>query len=103
MYKRALAGQEKALDLGDPRTLFVANDLGKLYHGSGQIYKAEKMWKRALAGYEKVLVPHHHIFHASCLIQAHSTLARASLGKQRRYFVARCQDTSNSLKAMIRV
>jgi hypothetical protein len=30
-----------------------------LSHGHGQVDEAEKMWKRALAGYEKALVPYH--------------------------------------------
>ena len=33
--------------------------LGRLYHEGGKVDEAEKMWKRALAGYEKALEPDH--------------------------------------------
>ena len=53
MWKRALAGCEKALELDHPQTLAVVQNLGMLYQERGQVEEAEKMWTRALAGYEK--------------------------------------------------
>jgi hypothetical protein len=47
------------VELGQPQTLTVVQNLGVLYHGRGQVDEVEKMWKRALAGYEKTLVPLH--------------------------------------------
>jgi tetratricopeptide (TPR) repeat protein len=59
MWKRALAGYEKALEPDHPNTLLVVQNLGTLYHSKGKVEEAEKMWKRALAGYEKALEPDH--------------------------------------------
>src|SRR5436190_8382333 len=42
-----------------PQTLGLIQNLGMLYHGRGQFEKAERMWKRALIGYEKMLEPDH--------------------------------------------
>src|SRR5438045_3610816 len=51
MWKRALAGYEKALGPDHPQTLMVVQNLGTLYHGRGQVEEAEKMWKqRDVAG-----------------------------------------------------
>jgi Tfp pilus assembly protein PilF len=50
---------ETALEPDHSDTVRVVQNLGMLYHGHGQVDEAEKMWKRALAGYEKALVPYH--------------------------------------------
>jgi tetratricopeptide (TPR) repeat protein len=44
MYLRALAGYEKTLEPDHPAKLRVVQNLGLLYHGRGQIKKAEEMW-----------------------------------------------------------
>ncbi|OXV05875.1 hypothetical protein Egran_06357, partial [Elaphomyces granulatus] len=60
MWNRSLAGYEKALEPDHPHTFCVVQNLGILYHGRGQFEEAEKMLKRALAGYEKaILEPDH--------------------------------------------
>jgi tetratricopeptide (TPR) repeat protein len=59
MWKRALAGYEKALEPDHPSTLAVVQNLGMLYYDRGKVEEAETMWKRALAGYEKALKPDH--------------------------------------------
>jgi len=51
MWKRALAGYEKALEPDHPDTLRVVQNLGLLYHGRGKFEEAEKMLKRAMEGY----------------------------------------------------
>jgi tetratricopeptide (TPR) repeat protein len=44
MYLRALAGYGKTLEPDHPAKLRVVQNLGLLYHGRGQIKKAEEMW-----------------------------------------------------------
>src|SRR5882672_406979 len=55
MYKRALAGKEKALGAEHTSTLGTINNLGNLYRDQGHLADAEMMHKRALAGKEKAL------------------------------------------------
>ncbi|KAI9776252.1 MAG: hypothetical protein M1839_000486 [Geoglossum umbratile] len=59
MYKRALAGYEKALGPDHTSTLDTVNNLGGLYSDQGRLAEAEAMYKRALAGNEKALGPDH--------------------------------------------
>jgi hypothetical protein len=59
MYKRALAGKEKACGPEHTSTLDTVNNLGLLYAGQGRLEDAETMYIRALAGYEKALGPEH--------------------------------------------
>jgi tetratricopeptide (TPR) repeat protein len=59
IYKRALAGTEKALGPNHTSTLDTVNNLGNLYCDQGKLDEAERMYQRALAGYEKALGPHH--------------------------------------------
>jgi tetratricopeptide (TPR) repeat protein len=53
MYRRALAGYEKALGPDHTSTLDTVNKSGNLYAIQGKLGEAEKMYRRALAGYEK--------------------------------------------------
>ncbi|KAN0075668.1 HET domain containing protein [Elaphomyces granulatus] len=71
MYQRALQGTEKALGPDHTSTLDTVGDLGRLYTSTlntvdafgllyksqGKLDKAEKMYQRALQGYEKALGP----------------------------------------------
>jgi tetratricopeptide (TPR) repeat protein len=59
MYKRALAGYEKALGTEHTSTLSTVNNLGNLYRDQGRLAEAEAMHKRALAGSEKAYGPEH--------------------------------------------
>jgi tetratricopeptide (TPR) repeat protein len=59
MYKRALAGFEKAWGPEHTSTLNTVNNLGDLYRNQGRLEDAETMYKRALAGYEKTRGPEH--------------------------------------------
>ena len=59
MYKRALAGREKALGAEHMSTLGTVDNLGSLYRDQGELDGAEKMYKRALAGKEKALGTEH--------------------------------------------
>jgi tetratricopeptide (TPR) repeat protein len=59
MFKRALAGREKALGAEHTSTLLTINNMGLLYSAQGKLPEAERMHKRALAGYEKALGPEH--------------------------------------------
>jgi tetratricopeptide (TPR) repeat protein len=59
MYKRALAGYEKALGPDHTSTLGAVNNLGLLCSNQGKLDEAELMYKRALTGYEKALGPDH--------------------------------------------
>jgi len=59
MYKRALAGFEKALGLEHMSTLDTVNNLGVVYRKLGCHKDAEVMFKRALAGLEKARGPEH--------------------------------------------
>jgi tetratricopeptide (TPR) repeat protein len=59
MYKRALAGCEKAWGPEHTSTLDTVNNLGILYKIQGRLGDAEMMYKRALAGYEKAWGPEH--------------------------------------------
>jgi tetratricopeptide (TPR) repeat protein len=58
-YKRAVAGEEKALGLEHTSTLDTVNNLGFLYRTQGRLVEAEEMSKQALAGKEKALGPEH--------------------------------------------
>jgi Tetratricopeptide repeat len=53
MYKRALAGKERALGPEHTSTLDTVNNLGLLYRTQGKLDEAEQMYKRALAGEER--------------------------------------------------
>jgi tetratricopeptide (TPR) repeat protein len=55
MYKRALAGYEKALGPEHMSTLNTVNNLGNLYLDQDWLTEAEAMYKQALAGREKAL------------------------------------------------
>jgi hypothetical protein len=44
MYKRALAGYEKALGPGHTSTLDTVNNLGLLYRDQGKLDEAERMY-----------------------------------------------------------
>jgi tetratricopeptide (TPR) repeat protein len=55
MYRRALAGKEKALGTDHTSTLSTVNNLGLLYADQGKLNEAEEMYRRALAGYERRL------------------------------------------------
>jgi tetratricopeptide (TPR) repeat protein len=59
MYRRALAGREKALGPDHTSTLNTVHNLGALYVDQGKLDKAEEMFQRALAGREKALGPDH--------------------------------------------
>ena len=59
MYRRALAGYEKALGPDHTSTLSTVNNLGTLYVTKASWIEAEKMYRRALAGKEKALGPDH--------------------------------------------
>jgi tetratricopeptide (TPR) repeat protein len=59
MYRRALAGKEKALGPDHTSTLSTVNNLGNLYKNQGKVKEAEEMYRRALAGNEKALGPDH--------------------------------------------
>jgi tetratricopeptide (TPR) repeat protein len=52
MYERALRGKEGALGSTHTKTLITVNDLGNLYMNQGKLGEAEKMYERALRGYE---------------------------------------------------
>jgi tetratricopeptide (TPR) repeat protein len=52
MYDRALRGKEEALGVGHSSTLTTVNNLGLLYKDQGRLGEAEKMYERALRGYE---------------------------------------------------
>jgi hypothetical protein len=51
--KRALRGKEKAWGPDHTSTLDTVNDLGNLYKFQAKLEEAEKMYGRALQGYEK--------------------------------------------------
>ena len=55
MYVRALAGNEKALGPDHTSTLATVNNLRLLYKDQGKLAEAERMYQRALVGYEKLL------------------------------------------------
>ncbi|KAL2851636.1 hypothetical protein BJX68DRAFT_65137 [Aspergillus pseudodeflectus] len=59
MYRRALAGYEKALGPDHTSTLNTVNNIGLLYKDQGNLQVAEQMYQRALVGYEKALGPDH--------------------------------------------
>ncbi|KAH4334341.1 hypothetical protein HBH98_243290 [Parastagonospora nodorum] len=54
MYRRALAGCEKALGPDHTSTLDTVNNLGLLFVDQGKLDEAEEMYRRALAGYESM-------------------------------------------------
>jgi tetratricopeptide (TPR) repeat protein len=49
MYRRALAGYEKALGTDHTPTLNAVNNLGSLYANQGKLKEAEEMFQRGLA------------------------------------------------------
>ena len=59
MYRRALAGYEKAWGPDHTSTLDTVNNLGNLYKNQGKLVEAEEMYRRALAGKEKAWGPDH--------------------------------------------
>jgi Tfp pilus assembly protein PilF len=50
-----LQGREKTLGPEHASTFSTVNNLGLLYAGLGRFDEAEKMYRRALQGYEKVM------------------------------------------------
>lgn len=59
MYRRALAGQERALGPDHPSTLDTVNNLGSLYWVQGKLEPAEQMYQRVLAAQEQSFGPDH--------------------------------------------
>jgi len=59
MYKRALAGYEKACGPEHTSTLDTIDNLGVLYKIQSRLEDAEMMYNRALASYEKTCGPEH--------------------------------------------
>lgn len=59
MYKRALAGHEKALGADHTSPLRTFNSLGNLYLNQRKFAEAEAMYERALAEYDKALGAEH--------------------------------------------
>ncbi|ROT37119.1 hypothetical protein SODALDRAFT_280094, partial [Sodiomyces alkalinus F11] len=59
IYRRALAGYEKALGPDHTSTLSTVNNLGNLYKARGKLDNTEAIYLRALAGTEKALGPDH--------------------------------------------
>ena len=59
MYKRALAGKEKALGPNHTSTLNTVNNLGNLYSDQGKLDEAEQMYQRALLVYQRIYGPSH--------------------------------------------
>ena len=59
LYRRALAGREKALGPDHPDTLTSVNNLAVLLQAKGDYAAAEPLYRRALAGREKALGPDH--------------------------------------------
>lgn len=57
MYRRALAGKEKALGPEHTSTLSTVNNLVHLYVDQGKLAEAEQMYQRALANKERNLGP----------------------------------------------
>jgi tetratricopeptide (TPR) repeat protein len=55
MYRRALAGYEKALGQDHTSTLHAVSNFGSLYRAQGKLDKVEEMYKRTLTGREKAL------------------------------------------------
>jgi len=51
--------KKKVLGLDHLSTLRTINNLGNLYSDQGRLNEAEKMYERALSGYEKALGPEH--------------------------------------------
>ncbi len=59
MYVRTLAEQGKALRLDHTITLQTVNNLGCLHERQGKLNKVEKMYSRALTGFQEALWPSH--------------------------------------------
>jgi tetratricopeptide (TPR) repeat protein len=59
MYRRALAGSEKALGPEHPDTFTSITNLGLVLDDQGKHEEAEAMHRQALQGYEKALGPEH--------------------------------------------
>lgn len=59
MYKRAMTGREKTVGPEDISTLDIVNNHSALYQALGKHRKAQKIYKRAFEGYEKLLKRHH--------------------------------------------
>ncbi|KAH6658785.1 hypothetical protein F5X68DRAFT_145878, partial [Plectosphaerella plurivora] len=57
IFRRALAGKEKALRPDHTSTLITVNNLGSLYSDQSKLAEAEAIYRRALAGFEKALRP----------------------------------------------
>ncbi|CRG89852.1 hypothetical protein PISL3812_06891 [Talaromyces islandicus] len=58
-YLRGLKAKEKAWGPENITTLDIVNNLGKLYAQQGKFVEAEKMYVRALSGFEKALRTSH--------------------------------------------
>ena len=59
LYRRALAGRERALGPDHPDTLLSVNNLAYLLQAKGDVAAAEPLYRRALAGRERALGPDH--------------------------------------------
>ncbi|KAH8696293.1 hypothetical protein BGW36DRAFT_428309 [Talaromyces proteolyticus] len=57
MYQRALEGKKKTWSPDYTSTLNTVNNLDILYKNQGKLADAEKMYQRALEGYENALGP----------------------------------------------
>jgi len=55
MYKRALAGYEKALGPDHTSTLNTVNNLGTLYADQGKLDEAKQMYLRSLVSFRRIL------------------------------------------------
>ena len=55
MYERVLRGKEEVFGPNHTSTLDTVNSLGSLYADQGKLAEAEKMYERALRGYEGAL------------------------------------------------
>jgi hypothetical protein len=55
MYRRALAGREKALGPDHTSTLATVHNLGNLYYGQGKLVEADQIYHRALSGFQSSL------------------------------------------------
>jgi hypothetical protein len=60
MYLRALAGYERASQSETIPALNAIYNMGLLYRDQSKVEEAKTMLQRALAGYKKILGPHHY-------------------------------------------
>ena len=69
LYLQALKAKERAWGPEDATTLDTVNDLGTLYALQGNAAEAEKMYVRALAGFEKAFGKNHKTLKGSVELQ----------------------------------